>query len=115
MSASLLGQGGPEALSGKLRGQIDPSAKFGDPTANGPKAGQAPLRGKPQQQGLNCAGFSPTLTVVHRAPWDQLSRMGVCTDGPFLSDTSHPSVQGELFHLSVLLPACGFSGPEGGF
>lgn len=115
MSASLLGQGGPEALSGKLRGQVDPQQNLETLQPTAQKPARLPCGGKPQQKGLNCAGFSPTLTVVHRAPWDQLSRVGVCTDGPFLSDTSHPSVQGELFRLSVLLPACGFSGLEGEF
>lgn len=109
------GKGGLKPSVGSSGGRSTPQQNLEtlQPTAQKPT--RLPCGGKPQQKGLNCAGFSPTLTVVHRAPWDQLSRVGVCTDGPFLSDTSHPSVQGELFRLSVLLPACGFSGREGGF
>lgn len=109
------GKGALKPSVGSSGGRSTPQQNLETLQPTAQKPARLPCGGKPQQKGLNCAGFSPTLTVVHRAPWDQLSRVGVCTDGHFLSDTSHPSVQGELFHLSVLLPACGFSGLEGGF
>lgn len=70
------GKGALKPSVGSSGGRSTPQQNLETLQPTAQKPARLPCGGKPQQKGLNCAGFSPTLTVVHRAPWDQLSRVG---------------------------------------
>lgn len=99
------GAGGPETLSGKLRGQVDPSAKFGGPRPAVSKTSQASLWGQVHsRRDPNCVWSSPQPQCGPRSSlgpglrgWK--ARAGVCVCSPFPSNTS--------IHWECLASLCG--------